>query len=146
MYLVGSEPDLDPEISARYKPSSDYLKASDGKPFAESVAVISKRCADSYLTADRIPTLKTIAPATVHDGLLNEINRQILAQNERIKTAEIHGTKRLPLTQLGFAEVARLILALYSIISISPSSRNSDPDLNVLAAYDDDPTSPTYGT
>lgn len=146
MYLVGSEPDLDPEISARYKPSSNYLKASDGKPFAESVAVISKRCADSYLTADRIPTLKTIAPATVHDGLLNEINRQILAQNERIKTAEIHGTKRLPLTQLGFAEVARLILALYSIISISPSSRNSDPDLNVLAAYDDDPASPTYGT
>ncbi|WP_238553841.1 DNA primase family protein [Gordonia sp. KTR9] len=146
MYLVGSEPDLDPEISARYKPSSDYLKASDGKPFAESVAVISKRCADSYLTADRIPTLKTIAPATVHDGLLNEINRQILAQNERIKTAEIHGTKRLPLTQLGFAEVARLILALYSIISISPSSRNSDPDLNILAAYDDDPSSPTFGT
>ena len=146
MYLVGSEPDLDPEISARYKPSSNYLKASDGKPFAESVAVISKRCADSYLTADRIPTLKTIAPATVHDGLLNEINRQILAQNERIKIAEIHGTKRLPLTQLGFAEVARLILALYSIISISPSSRNSDPDLNVLAAYDDDPASPTYGT
>lgn len=146
MYLVGSEPDLDPEISARYKPSSNYLKASDGKPFAESVAVISKRCADSYLTADRIPTLKTIAPATVHDGLLNEINRQILAQNERIKSAEIHGTKRLPLTQLGFAEVARLILALYSIISISPSSRNSDPDLNVLAAYDDDPASPTYGT
>ncbi|MCZ4580489.1 phage/plasmid primase, P4 family [Gordonia amicalis] len=146
MYLVGSEPDLDPEISARYKPSSDYLKASDGKPFAESVAVISKRCADSYLTADRIPTLKTIAPATVHDGLLNEINRQILAQNERIKTAEIHGTKRLPLTQLGFAEVARLILALYSIISISPSSRNSDPDLNILAAYDDDPASPTFGT
>ena len=146
MYIVGNEPDLDPEITARYTPSSDFQHASDGKPFAESVAVISKRCADSYLTPDRIPSLKAIAPATVHDGLLNEINKQILVQNDRIKNREIHGTKRIPLTQLGFAEVARLILALYSIISISPSSRNSDPDLNVLAAYDDNPQSPTYGT
>lgn len=146
IYLVDNEPDLAPEITARYTPSSDFEHASDGRPFAESVAVISKRCADSYLTADRLPALKAIAPATVHDGLLNEINKQILVQNERIKTSEIHGTKRIPLTQLGFAEVARLVLALYSIISISPSSRNSDPDLNVLAAYDDNAQSPTYGT
>lgn len=145
-YFVDADTELTPELTARYTPSPDFRYASDGKPFAESVAVISKRCADAYLTPDRIPSLKRIAPATVHDGLLNEINKQIVVQNDRIKRQEIHGTKRIPLTQLGFAEVARLILALYSIISISPSSRNSDPDLNVLAAYDDNPASPTYGT
>ncbi|WP_256973269.1 phage/plasmid primase, P4 family [Rhodococcus sp. NCIMB 12038] len=145
-YLIDDDIDFTPEIAARYAPSPNFKHASDGKPFAESVAVISKRCADSYLTPDRLPTLKRLAPATVHDGLLNEINKQILVQNERVKSLEIHGTKRIPLTQLGFAEIARLILALYSIVSISPSSRNSDPDLNVLAAYDDNPNSPTYGT
>ncbi|MCD2143724.1 DNA primase family protein [Gordonia paraffinivorans] len=134
------------QVMARYAPTGSVRFDRDGKPVAESVAMISMRCADAYLTPDRLPGLRRHDTKTVHDGLLNEINRKIMEQNALIKSGAVAGVAQKPLTRLGFAEVARLILALHTVILLAPSNRNSDPDLNILATYDDDPTSPTYGT
>lgn len=134
------------QVMARYAPTGGIRVDSDGKPVAESVAMICMRCADAYLTPDRLSGLRRHDTKTVHDGLLNEINRKIMEQNALIKSGAVAGVAQKPITRLGFAEVARLILALHTVILLAPSSRNSDPDLNILATYDDDPTSSTYGT
>ncbi|OBA67777.1 DNA primase family protein [Gordonia sp. 852002-10350_SCH5691597] len=141
----------------------------DGVPYATSTAILAATVADEYLSADNLPRLRNMVsggtagtPAQraarakqgardVADGLLGRINDRIAYENALIKGTEddppaLIGTKRATLNQLGFAEVARLLGALYSVVSIMPSSQNTDPDLNILAAYDDDPSSPHFGT
>ncbi|WP_341257828.1 phage/plasmid primase, P4 family [Gordonia malaquae] len=115
----------------------------------------------------------TVVPHDVHDDLLRIINAQILDQNRRVKprkaspedveqakqldpttsleegdfiNVEIVGPTIVPLQRLAHEEMATLIAAVYSVVKIAPSNKNSDPDLNVLAAYDDDPSSEHWGT
>lgn len=55
--------------------------------------------------------------------------------------------KKLPeVTQLGFAQVGQIIMARHHVVNIAPSERNSDPDLDMLAIYEDDPKKPGWGT
>ena len=124
----------------------DCLRDSDGRQYTATTAIIAKRVCSEYLAEANLAALRAADPEQVTDGLLGRINDAILVQNTALKANELVGLKLVPLKRLGFAEVARLIASLYSVISIAPSSRNSDPDLNVLAAYDDDPASPHYGT
>jgi len=133
-------------------PSLDYK----GRTYALAIADLSARVADLYLSEQRLPALRRRAVSkagarAVANGLLGRINDRIAYQNARIKKNgsdpdKLTGTPSKPLARLGFAEVARLMGALYSVVSIMPSSRNSDPDLNILAAYDDDKASPHWGT
>lgn len=141
----------------------------DGVPYATPTDILAATVADAYLSADNLPTLRQMVsggtkgtPARraqrakqgardVAQGLLGLINDRIAYENALIKGTEndppaLIGSKRSTLQQLGFAEVARLMGTLYSVVSIMPSSQNTDPDLNILAAYDDDPTSEHFGT
>lgn len=117
-----------------------------GLPYTRSVADISSIVCDHFLRDEQVSMLRKLSPEAVRIGLRGAINDAIEAQNEQLRRDLVVGKKLMHITRLGHAEIARLMAALYSVVSISPSSRNSDPDLNVLAAYDDDPTSEHYGT
>lgn len=141
----------------------------DGILYATPTAILAATVTDDYLSPDNLPRLRRMVsggtkgtPAQratrarqgardVAQGLLGRINDRIAYENALIKGTEddppaLIGAKRSTLQQLGFAEVARLMGALYSVVSIMPSTSNTDPDLNILAAYDDDPTSEHFGT
>ncbi len=134
----------------------DPTRSHNGKKFGKQTAILAAEASEDYLAADRLPKLKDLPPKMVSNGLLDEINRRILTQNRAVlgyKDADgsrveptMSGTKLGTLGKLPFPQVASLMVALHSVILLSPSSRNSDPDLNILAAYDDDPTSDSYGT
>ncbi len=117
-----------------------------GVRYTTSIDLLCEQVTDVYLADDRRPKLRRTAPRIVADGLLGRINDQIAKQNALVKKGDLIGVKRAPLSRLGFTEVGRLMGALYSVVSIAPSKRNSDPDLNVIAAYDDDENSPHFGT
>lgn len=85
--------------------------------------------------------LNQMAPRDLVTGLVNFINMRIAQENK-----QSDGPKMPPQTGLGFAEIATVMEHLYVIINISPSGINSDPDLDMLAIYDGDPESPSYGT
>lgn len=142
---IGFEPDA---VDPGTLPVEAELRRRDrnGKPYGHSTATIAAAVCDDYLESNSIPTLRRTAPSVVADDLLGLINEKIWAQNEMLKEHLINGRKLEPVKRLGFAEVARLMGALYSVISITPSKGNNDPDLDVLAAYDDEPSSAHYGT
>ena len=127
-------------------PRSGPEFSADGKSFELSIAALSSQVADLFFAPERIDRLKELPPLTVADSLLNEVNHQIHQQNADIQENRVHGTKRRPLARLGHQLLARTIAALHTVILLSPSNRNSDPDLDMLAVYDDDPTSETHGT
>lgn len=84
--------------------------------------------------------------------MIRTINAEITAMNQGLDTEEDSqaskaATRRRPLvSRLSFPEVALLLSRVYTVVRISPSDKNTDPDLDMLAVYDSDPTSPTYGT
>ncbi|QGS26239.1 DNA primase [Gordonia bronchialis] len=159
----------DVKESLRGSASTAPGRNRDGIPYATPTAILAATVTDDYLSPDNLPTLRHMVsggtkgtPAQraecakqgtrdVAQDLVGRINDRIAYENALIKGSEdnppaLIGTKRNMLTQLGFAEVARLMGALYSVVSITPSTSNTDPDLNILAAYDDDPTSEHFGT
>lgn len=124
------------------------MTGPDNKPNAESLSTICEKVLDDFLTEDRRGSLEAIPPSAVHDSILSEINRRIRAQNaleaaryDNSKGHQINNQPRLP-----FQATARLINFLHSVIAIEPSDQNADPDQNLLAVYDGNPASRTYGT
>ena len=144
--LDADEIGFDNELDEISDPDELRQRDASGRPYARTTATIAAAVCSDYLEANNISTLRRTAPSVVADDLLGLINEEIWAQNNLVKEHTVVGRKLEPVKRLGFAEVARLMAALYSVISISPSSRNTDPDLNILAAYDDEPSSPHYGT
>lgn len=55
-------------------------------------------------------------------------------------------TKRKGVNRLGFNEIAIVLAKLHDVVLLAPSDTNSDPDLDMLAVYDADPSSDTFGT
>lgn len=144
--LAADEIGFEPEVEDVPVEAELRRRDSNGKPYGRSTATIAAAVCDDYLEANSIPTLRRTAPSVVADDLLGLINEKIWAQNEMLKEHLINGRKLEPVKRLGFAEVARLVGALDRVISIAPSKSNTDPGLNALAVYDDDPASPHYGT
>lgn len=103
-------------------------------------AVVIPAATAEYLNKNAA-RLNQMAPRDLVTGLVNHINIKIAQEN---KASD--GVKTPPQAGLGFAEIATLMEHLYVIINISPSGVNSDPDLDMLAIYDGDPQSPSYGT
>lgn len=120
-------------------------RSAGPRAYADSVGSIAGALCDAYLAPERIDALRMMDPRRVGDELLGKINAEIAKQNARVKDGKLTGTKLLPLTRLRHAETARIVAALYSVISVKPSKGNTNPALDLLAAYDDDPTSPHYG-
>lgn len=122
-----------------------------GKYYAAPVATINRVVCDHYLHADNLARLRTMTPEMVKDGLLGLINETISTENLNINAKEpvastLLGAKRVPIARLSVVETARVMDALHTIVTVAPSERNSDPDLDMLAVYDADPASETYGT
>ena len=102
--------------------------------------------------------LEKMADEEARDGLLGLINAQFERENTLIGPHRLPGTPAdadpLPpflvgpmkraLVMLPESAVARIMAARHTIIAIT-TDRNSDPDLDMLAFYDDDPGSPTHG-
>lgn len=135
----------DPDAEGRPE-LADCLRDADGRQYTSSTARLAERACTEYLAESDLDTLRTAAPARVADALLGRINDAILAQNAALKADELVGLKLAPLKELGFAEVARLIVALYRVCRLKPSSRTTDKELDLVGVYDDDPASPHYGT
>lgn len=121
-----------------------------GKYYAAPVATINRVVCDHYLREDNLPHLRAMSAEMVKDGLLGLINETIATENMNINVKEpVHstllGAKRVPITRLSVVETSRLMRALHTIISITPSLKGA-PDGDELALYNDDPASPAYGT
>lgn len=99
-------------------------------------------------------TLDKIGAAVARDKDPTELVADLLAAaNSALEAQNVadakHGRpkiKRAPVDRLSFHALAVLISRLYRVINLSPSAGNTDPDMDLLAIYDDDPTSATYGT
>ncbi|EGD57168.1 DNA primase family protein [Gordonia neofelifaecis] len=135
--LVASMSDLvDPD---------DPSKDASGVPFATSVEDLATAATDVHLRPGNIDGLKKLPPAVVRKNLLNLINAGIRQENERVKRGLRAGTKRAEIGRLGHYELARLVSALHSIILIAPSTQKVDRGDMLLAVYDDDPESMSFG-
>ncbi|MDK8768959.1 phage/plasmid primase, P4 family [Corynebacterium freneyi] len=89
---------------------------------------------------------RAMEPTALAGRLLAAANGAI--EGENVADAK-HGrpkVKRAPVDRLPFYAVAAVIIETHHVINLSPSAGNTDPDLDLLAVYDDDPASPTHGT
>ena len=130
------EADLDtPTTEAPSGPVAPYNTLS-------VATVIIHQALDDYLTQHVDPE-QHHKPAKLVTELMSYINNVIVTTNideDRMKHNPIP-----PLKRLGFSEIAKIMSHLYDIINIMPSEKNTDPDLDLLALYDNDPTSDSYG-
>ena len=120
------------------------------KPYAAPVVTIVEFVTKQFLnpTTDAGRSMiDNMAPQDLRDSLLGRINAAITAENGHIteKRTVHRGVYRL-LDRLGFAQIAKLVAAQNRIVAIAPALRNSDPDMDMLAVYDGNPHSATYGT
>ncbi|MFT4086770.1 MAG: phage/plasmid primase, P4 family [Gordonia sp. (in: high G+C Gram-positive bacteria)] len=125
-------------------PTYSELTAA-GTPIARTLETISARECERYLHPKRLGRLRGLDPYEVIDVLVNRINQRIIAQNEAVKVGKLSGSKIALIKRLDFAEVARVVSELGEVRLISSSKGAVDPQRRVLAVYDDDPESPTYG-
>ena len=125
---------------------ADCLRDADGRQYTATTAIIAKRVCSEYLAQANLAALREADPEQVTVGLLGRINDAIALQNAALKADELVGLKLVPLKRLGFAEVARLVLALHTVRVLRPGSSASDPDTYYPIVYDGDPNSPHCGT
>lgn len=139
----------DDQDSSTTAPAAHELEraASDsGNVYAAPASTLIELACAQFLDPAHLPRLRAGTATAAKDGLLGLITTLIDSENTAIKQGRLIGAKRNPINRLGFREVAALISALHTVINITPSERNSDPDLDMLALYDSDPQSPGYGT
>lgn len=136
----------DDAVEPEFNPAGEVVPpATTAPPVARSVDTISVATTELYIAnAD----LTGVPPAVVADTALALINREIQAQNNRIKDKDdpLIGPTIKQLGRLDLASAARLAAAQHRIVKLAPSRHNADPDVLALAAYDDDPASPRWGT
>lgn len=126
--------------------AAGYPCDADGRRYTATTAVIAYRACMQYLAEADLEALRAMHTLDIADGLLGRVNDAIALQNATLKADELVGLKLVPLKRLGFAETARLIAALHDVRVLRPGSTTTDPDADIVVVYDDDPTSPHYGT
>lgn len=112
----------------------------------DAVFVVSLNSVIREETLDYIESMDTEfppEPARAEAELLLKITRRIEKHNTEAKPAH----KILPPTTLNPWQVAQLIAARHRVVRITPSDRNSDDSLDVLALYQDEgPDEGIYST
>lgn len=88
---------------------------------------------------------RAMEPSDLTARLLARINAAIMAENARDKTHNRPQIKRSPIEKLDFYCLAILVRRLFHVARLQVSE-TIDPDADMLAVYDDDPTSPGFGT
>lgn len=108
---------------------------------------------DSLLTRVRLAgTRASQAHQDLAVDMLTAINRTIDKTNlecgdDPSSRAVKDAQRRRPLmNRLGFPQLTLILSHVYTIVRIAPSAKSTDPDLDMLAIYDTDPKSATYGT
>ena len=143
---VGFDADADVDGEPEFSLAGEVVAPVATSPsVARSVDSISVATTEWYIAhAD----LAGLPPAVVADTALALINREIAAQNARVRDKDdsLSGPTIKQLQRLDLASAARLAAAQHRIVKLAPSRHNADPDVLALAAYDDDPTSPRWGT
>lgn len=119
------------------------------KPFAAPVGtiveVVTKRFLNPTTDAGR-SRIDNMAPQDLRDSLLGHINAAITAENGHIteKRTVHRGVYRL-LDRLGFVQIAKLVAAQNRVVLVRTKTGGS-LSTALLAFYDSDPRSETYGT
>ncbi len=92
---------------------------------------ITKQVTTKYLDSLDLKNLPT--PATIEESLLAATNKAFDAENVARKGShKINLLKRLT-----FSQVAQILVYLHKVARITPSGRNTDRDLDLLAIYAD---------
>lgn len=122
---------------------------SKSKPYAAPVDTIVDVVTERFLnpaTADERDKIAEMAPQDLRDGLLGRINAAITAENCHITEGRTRHCDLHPrLRRLGFAQIAKLIIAQHRVIKVVPLGAGTE-DGPLLAVYDGDPDSRNYGT
>ena len=129
-----------PQKTQKQSPSRGSYQPTSGLRSVASVLI--SQTVRNWLS-EHIAPGQHVDPFEVTTEIINEVNTHIEATNvqeDRIRNNPIPYIKRL-----GFNELAIVMSHIYHIINIVPSKKNTDPDLDMLAIYDGDPSSNTYG-
>ena len=136
----------DPSASTGAGAGTDASTDADVRPMALPTNIISETAVLEEL--DRLGSVaaREMDPGELTARLLARINSAIVAENARDKTHNRPQIKRSPIEKLDFHCIALVLRRLFHVINLSPSAGNTDPDMDLLAIYDDDPASANYGT
>lgn len=97
------------------------------------------------INAKNAPLTDMEARQLLASDLIDKLNMMIkIVKAGKSTNAESAQVK--PYKRLDFPEIATILTMLHDIVLITPSAANSDPDLDMLAIYDNDVDSETYGT
>ena len=114
-------------------------------------SILTHNAVTRFLKTDEA---RDLPPLKLVSALIHTINGDIRAYNSLIqpiigpngKPKAPHSSEFLPMVQrLNAHDLKDVLLHRHIIVNIAPSNRNSDPELDMLAYYDDDPNSETYG-
>lgn len=114
-------------------------------------SILTHNAVTRFLKTDEA---RDLPPLKLVSALIHTINGDIRAYNSLIqpiigpngKPKAPHSSEYLPMIQrLNAHDLKDVLLHRHIIVNIAPSNRNSDPELDMLAYYDDDPESSTYG-
>ena len=114
-------------------------------------SILTHNAVTRFLKTDEA---RDLPPLKLVSALIHTINGDIRAYNSLIqpvigpngKPKAPHSSEFLPMVQrLNAHDLKDVLLHRHIIVNIAPSNRNSDPELDMLAYYDDDPESETYG-
>lgn len=78
--------------------------------------------------------------------ILGSINQEIAVQNAIIENSSMREARRSYVSDLDHNAIALTMFRLHPVVNIVPSVGFRDSDLNLLAIYDDNPESDSYGT
>lgn len=114
-------------------------------------SILTHNAVTRFLKTDEA---RDLPPLKLVSALIHTINGDIRAYNSLIqpvigpngKPKAPHSSEYLPMVQrLNAHDLKDVLLHRHIIVNIAPSNRNSDPELDMLAYYDDNPESETYG-
>ncbi|GEE02422.1 hypothetical protein nbrc107696_28680 [Gordonia spumicola] len=119
------------------------------KPYAASfdtiVDVVTKRFLKPTTDAGR-SMIDNMTPQDLRDSLLGRINEAITAENGHItEKRTVHRGVYRGLDRLGFVQIAKLVAAQNRVVLVRTKTGGS-LSTALLAFYDSDPRSETYGT
>lgn len=116
------------EIAAALN-SGDPDLSPAGLPYALPIEALAAVVTDAYLRPSRLPRLRaqaSVDPLGVGTDLLGRINDRIALQNARIKNGELTGSKRETLIRLGFTELARLVMAMETVVVLRDTNAGGE--------------------
>ena len=137
----------DSKINVDVDAMADFKKNTFGSPTPTDIIIDD--VTTEFIESKGASTLREMGPRQVTIELISLINARIKRENieESATSADKKNAgNRRTIDKLPFAAVSKLLRSMYTVTNLAPSARNTDPDTDLLAIYDDDPTSPTYGT